>query len=365
MSEAELPKTVDETPETLALPAPSEPPRRSNAPAWLALLLALGAAGAAGWSVWQLRQQVAVQPAAESGLSQALAELSSENRALLVRLEKLEQAAPAQRQLQGALTDLQAQQQAHAQQLERLQGDGRSELRLAEAEHLLRLASLRLSALQDVDSAVALVEGADEVLREQNDPAAFAARRELARALEALRSRPQPDRTGLYLSLAALREEVFALTDSVPVFERSQPAPEEGQAHWSRWLDQLSGYVRIEFDAEQDIRPLLAGQSLDQVRLALGLALEQAQWAVLNGEAQVYAKAIDQAREILESHFSVSRSEVAAVSGRLQELAQAPVSFTSPDLTPALQAFQAYLVRRQGPAPVAEDEGESAAETAQ
>ncbi|PTU72958.1 heme biosynthesis operon protein HemX [Pseudomonas mangrovi] len=353
VSEAELPKTLDaDTPDVAPQPAVAAAPppaRRSNSLAWLALLLALLAGAAAGWTYWQLRQGTSAEVVADSSVAEALAELSSENRRLLERLETLESNVPDQRPLREAVTDLQAEQQKHGVRLERLQGDGRRELRLAEAEHLLRLASLRLSALQDVDSAVALIEGADEVLREQDDPTSFAARRELTRVLEALRTRPQPDRTGLYLKLATLRDEAFALTDSVPEFQRREAEMHEGveQGHWERWREQLSSYVRIEFDAEQDIRPLLAGQSLAQVRLALGLALEQAQWAVLNGEEKVYQEAMGQAREVLESHFSENRPQVEALSQRLKTLAEEPISFATPDITPALEAFQAYLLRRQ------------------
>lgn len=357
MSEAEQPKILDESPDVAPQPAvaaPAAPARRSNAPAWLALLLALLACAAAGWSVWQLRQADGVQGEAETGRAAALNRLANQNERLQQRLDALDSDIPKQRELVATLADLQAEQQRHGQRLESLQGDGRSELRLAEAEHLLRLAGLRLSALQDVDSAVALLEGADGVLRDQNDPAAFAARRELARALEALRSRPQPDRTGLYLRLGALRAEALALVDSAPEFERRQASAPDGaeEDHWARWWQQLSSYVRIEFDADQDIRPLLAGQSLAQVRLAFGLALEQAQWAVLNGEEKVYREALEQARDLLQSHFSGNRSQVQALSLRLQTLADEPVGFSVPDVTPALEAFQAYLLRRQSPAPV-------------
>jgi uroporphyrin-3 C-methyltransferase len=78
------------------------------------------------------------------------------------------------------VAQLQGDQQRLSQRLETVLGESRKEWRLAEAEHLLRLATLRLSALQDITSAKALVEGADEILREQSDPGAFAAREQLA-----------------------------------------------------------------------------------------------------------------------------------------------------------------------------------------
>lgn len=90
------------------------------------------------------------------------------------------------------LANLQSDQQRLSQRLESVLDGSRQDWRLDEAEHLLRLATLRLSALQDVASAEALVLAADEILREQDDPAAFAAREQLSRSLEALRTTERP-----------------------------------------------------------------------------------------------------------------------------------------------------------------------------
>ena len=56
---------------------------------------------------------------------------------------------------------------------------------------------------------------------------------------------------------------------------------------WQRVLQTLSEYFRIDFNADRNIRHVLAGQSLTQVRLALSLALEQAQWGALHGQTAV------------------------------------------------------------------------------
>ena len=57
--------------------------------------------------------------------------------------------------------------------------------------------------------------------------------------------------------------------------------------------------MRVDFDASADVKPLLAGQTLGQVRLALSLAIEQAQWAVLNGNTRVYRLSLEQASTLL------------------------------------------------------------------
>src|SRR5690606_4319733 len=106
-------------------------------------------------------------------------ETSQRVRDLAQRLDSRLDALPTAAELderRRLLAGLQGDQQRLSQRLEGLLDGSRQDWRLDEAEHLLRLATLRLSALQDVTSAEALVLAADEILREQDDPAAFAAR---------------------------------------------------------------------------------------------------------------------------------------------------------------------------------------------
>ena len=234
-------------------------------------------------------------------------------------------------------------------------GASRQEWRLAEAEHLLRLASLRLSALQDVNSARFLVGAADQILRDHDDPAAFAAREQLARGLEALRSLPLIDRTGLFLQLGALGGQAAGLNTRQPQFQApagagvppaAQIAEGDGASRWAEWWQRLSGFVRLEFTASDEVKPLLAGQTLEQLRLALRLALEQAQWAALNAQPQVYRGALEQGRALLQRYFGLESPDNQALYDRLGQLAEQPVAQELPDLTPALNALQAYLAQR-------------------
>lgn len=247
---------------------------------------------------------------------------------------------------------LQGDQQHLSEQLKKVLGQSRQQWRLAEAEHLLRLASLRLSALQDVGSATELVQGADDILRAQNDPGAYAARAKLAASLEALRALPEPDRTGLFVQLAALREQVNQLQPLTPTFKEGESGASnvawgDGNSTWELWWEKISRYIRIDFNAGQDIRPLLAGEQLAQVRLTIGLALEQAQWAALNGKQQVYEQALKQAQEVLDGYFNVELADSRALKLRIDELAKQPVTVQVPDLAPALSALQSYVSRRE------------------
>lgn len=354
MSEADLPVEPTVEPRREPPVAPAKPQRAGNGLALLALLLALLAAGVAGWGVWQQRQQAAastVQTQLDQ-LRQQLGERAAASKALQSKFADFAPAAELSAQ-QQLLAQLQGEQQALSRRVSRVLGGTRQGWRLAEAEHLLRLASLRLAALQDINSALVLVEGASEILREQDDPDAFATRQQIATLLQALRSVDQPDRSGLFLQLGALREQTPDLQPLTPVFalqgevQDNSAAEGDGSSRLAQWREQLSRYFRIQLNADQDVRPLLAGMQLDQVRLALNLALEQAQWAALNADSQVYTMALGQARSILQGAFQQDNAQSRAMLASIEQLATQPVSVSVPDMQPALAALQAYILRRQ------------------
>ena len=126
--------------------------------------------------------------------------------------------------------------------------------------------------MQDVKSAEMLVHEADLILQKQDDPGAYGTRQKLLEGLEA-RSLPELDRTGLFLQLGALRGQTGQPSALAPEFVNGEALPENAQdSRWQRWLNELTRYVRVDFDASADVKPLLAGQTLGQVRLALSLA---------------------------------------------------------------------------------------------
>ncbi|MCF4995641.1 heme biosynthesis operon protein HemX [Pseudomonas syringae] len=360
MSDTVLPK--DDVPPVIETPTessvesrpPATEPRRGNGLAVVALLLGAVGVAVGGWGVWQVRH---LQTTTQQQLGQVQA-LNDQAQTLKLNEQRLTERLA---QLPGAdeladrqrlVAQLQGDQQRLNQRLETVLGASRKDWRLAEAEHLLRLASLRLSALQDISSAQALVQGADEILREQNDPGSFAAREQVAKTLVALRSTEQPDRTGLFLRLGALRDQVIELTELAPEYkDRGESllgltADGDGASRWAQWWDQISRYIRIDFDADKNVRPLLAGLSLSQVRLALSLALEQAQWAALNGQAPVYTQALAEARDVLRGNFNPDNPQSKVMLEQVDELSKLPVTVKTPDLTGTLSAVQGYLERR-------------------
>jgi uncharacterized protein HemX len=322
----------------------------------LALLLGAGALLVAGWSLRQVSSLQAADARQQTALEEARSQSTGLAERELVMSQQLSQLpSPAElEERRRLLAELQAGQQQLGERVDRVLGASRQEWRLAEAEHLLRLASLRLSALQDVNSARFLLATANQILRDHDDPAAYAAREQLVGALEALQTLPPLDRTGLFLQLGALGGQAAGLNTRRPEFKApdgalpaaAQVAEGDGASVWAQWWQQVSGFVRLEFTASDEVRPLLAGQTLEQLRLALRLALEQAQWAALNAQPEVYRGALEQARALVQRYFGLDSAENQAFYDRLGELAGQPVALELPDLTPALNALQAYLGQR-------------------
>lgn len=363
MSEASTPNTPEEQPASEAVKTtPTPPPAQASrsgggsALAALALLIGLAGAGAGGWSLWQLHEMQSQDQQQVEDLQRARDDSAKKVDELAQRLDARLAALPSAAELderRRLLANVQSDQQRMSQRLESVLEGSRQDWRLEEAEHLLRLATLRLSALQDVATAEALVRTADDILRDQDDPAAFAAREQLSRSLEALRTTARPDRVGLFLQLAALREQAATLHPLAPTLEgkgdvlSDLAAEGDGSAWWAEWAKTLSDYFRVEFDADRSVRPLLSGQSLSQVRLSLSLALEQAQWAALHGQTGVYRQSLKQAEEILDAHFNLDNPDSRALRQRFSELAGASVEVKVPDLSESLDALQAYLQRKQ------------------
>lgn len=370
--EAGVEQVVDEnTAETP--PEASEQPARPSAPvaqpaggggkalSTLALLVALAGAGLSGWTWYEGQQQSVAAavpaPAAtdygdaiekQAGQLQGLLRQTDTYKEQISRLEQQLAAVPRAAELaenQRLLVQLQSAQQAFTRRFEQAFGNTRQDWRLAEAEHLLRMAHLRLTALQDLSSARYLLEAADQILFEQDDPAAYAAREAMAQALTAVRAVPKLDRTGVFMRLGALNQQVGSLSQTLPGYTPGDS--DTGSIDWSKLLDKASSYIRLDINSDTEaVKPLLSSQQLIHIRLAVSLSLEQAQWAALNGQQAVYDQALTQAGALLQDYFAADYQPAAHMREQVQELAGASVSQSMPDINPALLALQAYIQER-------------------
>ncbi|SDT89404.1 uroporphyrinogen-III C-methyltransferase [Halopseudomonas salegens] len=318
----------------------------------LALLLALLALALTGWQWWQ--QQSASSTAGwESAIQELASQQEQTQQALNRDVQDLARRSELE-QLQRLAADLQRSQQNLGQRLDALQGEEGDHWQLAEAQYLLRLASLRLIASDDVETAGQLLAVVDDILKQQPDSGVFSLRERLAQYQAELAGLGVVDRPGIYVRLGALREQVNRLVAlPVPVFDPDEVTVEEEYAdrlerrtRWERVLMRLERYVRVDFQRGKVITPLLDDAEMQRIRRTLQLTLEQAQWAALRGEEQVFQASLEQADSILRQFFELDNSLVQAMQSQLQTLAEEPVSLSPPDLSDLEQALAAYITQR-------------------
>jgi len=243
----------------------------------LALLLALIALAASGWQWWQAQS---LQQAQRDALAQQQGQFDRAN----ARLDQRLQGVPEGDDWQAAerlIAEMQRSQQALGERLDVLQGDGREEWKLAEAQYLLRLAALRLQAVQDVSAARELLETVDGILKSMPDSGLYGVREQLAGYQAELEGLPELDRAGVFLRLGALRDQVDRLVAlPVPEFDPTDVSAEEEYAdrlqrrdRWDRVLMRLERYVRVDFQRGKVITPLLDEAEMQRVRRTLQLTL--------------------------------------------------------------------------------------------
>ena len=323
----------------------------------LALVVAVAALGLQAWQWQRDNQQAAAQ---SEGLNQQLEQLGDSQRRSQQSIQARLDGLPTQnewQQMKSLAAELQRSQRALSQELDVLRGDARADWKLAEAEYLLRLASLRLLAAQDVESASELLEGVDAILREQPDSGVFAVREELARVQAEIEALPEIDRSGIYLRLAALHEQVNRLVLlPVPEFDPDEVSVEEEyedrlarRTRGERLLMRLERYVRVDFQRGKVITPLLDEAEMQRVRRTLQLTMEQAQWAALRGESDIYLASLAQAKNILQQFFELENPQVKAMQNQLSALAERQVDLEPPDLSALQQDLAAYIQSRRSP----------------
>jgi uroporphyrin-3 C-methyltransferase len=208
--------------------------------------------------------------------------------------------------------------------------------RIAEAAYLLRVADLRARMEGDRDGSQALLEAADLLLLELDDPGLYPVREAIAAALANLRAQPVFDRVGIYLELEQLSDRVGALPLELPEFERAQPSPDSA-AGTIAWLQAtLTGLFDFRVHRPDPVRPLMAPDEAVYLRHNLQLKLEQAQLALLRGDQPVWRSTLEEALGWVQTYFDPRDPEAAALALALARISEERIDVAAPDVSAPL-----------------------------
>ncbi|MDN5871569.1 MAG: uroporphyrinogen-III C-methyltransferase [Nitrococcus sp.] len=351
----------------------------------VALLVAAGAAGGGYW-LWQQHQRLKAQHSqylAADGvqsylqpLKDQLAALSGEVQQLaqqpagpseqaLARLDKtVDDLRQAQSQAQQRLAKLQQTnaelgQNAHeiSQRLDDLAPAKRAVWAEAEAGYLAFVAENRLRFYGDVDSALAALKKADELLSELGGET-IEARRGIARAVDSLLEVNRPARLEISHALGELVErlddlplEVGPRNEAGSLVPASAEAPASADASWKTRVadawDELRGSLSklVVVAHDQEVVPLVTPQEQFFLRQNLIHELETARFAAFRGDEALYKQSLGQVKDWLKTYFDTRDAAVSDTIDKISKLASEPVSVPLPDISPMLRPVKELGLR--------------------
>ncbi|MFV8818067.1 uroporphyrinogen-III C-methyltransferase [Haliea sp. E17] len=341
-----------------AAPAP-QAKRSGGFIGWLALLLAVALGAAGSWIVMQgqAREQVlqqrltSLENAAQTERQDIAAAETRLQASLQQSVGKLESAAAGRETAMSGFAQRLEQQQ---QLLDSFTANDKDSWLRAEAQYLLRLANQRVLMARDPQSAVALLQSADNILRELQDPGLHGVRAAVAAEIAALNAVPRVDVEGIYLRLSALIEQAGKLKifEAPEIVQGSAVEPADDwkvrlRRGYEQAVEKLSQYIVIR-RRDVPMQALMDPQWEGLVRQNLRMLLEQSQVALLNGNQVLYHESLERARHWVAQFADTDEAAAAAMDREISVLQQEVVAVEMPDLSRSVRELDGVI--RQLPA---------------
>lgn len=308
----------------------------SKSKSWMTkgtLFIALGAFTLTLYALWQ-NQQLQSKVEKNNPLVTQVNELTQAQNKIKRQIEeKTTHIEESRAQLQGQFEDLNKQIQTAMQQ----RFYQNQNWLLLKARYCLELAQINAHWGTSFDSTVALLQQADQLLQQLNTPKIFEIRQAIAKDIAQLQATPLVDIAGILSQLDAAQNSVEKLnlreTLSNQSIIENQTSPTKALSVWElRFQDSmnlLSKLIIIRHHNEP-VQPIISPAIEILLKENIRLNLQEAQWAVLNNNAQVYSLVLNQAISTLKKNFHEQAQNTAALIKMLDQLEQ--IQLTQKDL---------------------------------
>lgn len=290
-----------------------------------------------------------------AALNQHLSLLSDQYQAQLQQGAKQEQVLG---EYEKHLTAMQGHVNFMSRTLDQIPGAKVDDWKLAEVEYLLRLANQRIILQQELAGAHALLDSANQILAQLDDPSLLNIRQQLAKEMRLLGSFTQLDRQGVYMEIQALKAAIPNALEAPKNFAKDVTAnsesntaePEENKSAWATIQHQFLSLVRIRHN-EQTFNDSLTDSQFQLLEHSLILMLEQAQWALLKADNALYNASLKNAAVWIEKNLRHSQAD--SVLSDIKKLAKQDISQHMPDISKSLNLLrQALQNRTYEPSPI-------------
>lgn len=231
--------------------------------------------------------------------------------------------------------------------LQQMSGGTAASWRLAEAKYLVQLAFYHLTFTKDVLAATSLLQAAEYRIAALNDPGLITLRQSIANNIAALQAVPKVDLASLLTRITALQIQAGKLpTVGLPPARAalepqstdSEPRSPLRQAMHDSWVT-LQKIIVIRKE-DQPIQPLLSPEQQSYLQQNLQLILQQAQWAALRGQGDVYRSSLQQAENWIKQYFATKVPATQIFMNSLVDLQKINVQPPLPDLAPLARKIQ-------------------------
>ncbi|CAN7230148.1 fused uroporphyrinogen-III synthase HemD/membrane protein HemX [Caballeronia sp. LjRoot34] len=361
-SATSTPPPASNPPNTPFTPYESQPKQRGGgagtALLWLVLLIVVVVAGVGGFMLNRKFDQRDAQ------FAQRLQANDTQTAALRAQADQAASSVQALNtqiiQFQGKLTDAQAQSQALQQQYQDL-ASNRDDWTLAEVEQILSSASQQLQLTGNVQLALFALQSADTRLAATTGPQIVTIRKAIAQDMDKLHATPSTDLTGLAIKLDTAIDQI----DSLPLAGEAPITPATahadtprntasiaaatGQPVWKVWLEQVASGIGQQLSSLVSVRRIDNADAMlaspDQgyfVRENVKLRLLSARLSLLSRSEPALKSDLHAADTALGRYFDQSSGKVKAVRALLQQVDQASLAVTVPDLNASLAAVHQF-----------------------
>ncbi|MDH5777660.1 MAG: uroporphyrinogen-III C-methyltransferase [Gammaproteobacteria bacterium] len=222
---------------------------------------------------------------------------------------------------------------------------------LAEAEYLIKLAGHRLLLERDVATAIVALESANHRLAEMGDPGVIKVRKQISKDIQALKKIPQPDISGISLTLSTLVQDIGRLPLRTPDPKDIQQrvdanAPESRKAkNFSDFVDlvwaDLKSLVVIR-EHDEAVQHLLRPEQRFYLTQNLQLKLEQARLALLQNEYQLYQERLQETQKWVKKYFDPEHNSTLALQETIKSLLKQEFQIDLPELSRSYNAVTEY-----------------------
>lgn len=326
---------------TEEVPSP-KPKRRRGFCILVFIILILIIMAGLGLASFQWKNQLA--------LNKTLMSLQKETQSKEVELAALKQSVEALQAANQKSQDLSNQQEQMLTEWRQAQKGDLTKWRMAEAQYLVRLANDSVQFDSNSVLGLILLKRAQEILLSLQDTALLTIQKSLASDIANLEATQPINTTTLYLDLTGVNSQIDQLIlPSTPLNEKAPVPPstttDTTQSWWKQGLDKswqaLSKIVIVRYNGNNAL-PLVLPEEKLFLYQNLHAQMENALWAVLHRNPDVYKASLARASAWIEKYF-VQDEATKAVLKKIETLQAINIQPPAINFSATMQLFDTYF----------------------